>query len=439
MKSATNPSSELIPIDELDQAIVDLSARINAATYELLVLIREFEDRAGYLKWGLKDAAEWLSYRCDLGRSAAYEKVRVARALRTLPAISESFSTGELSYSKVRALTRIAGDHDEQNLLDFALRTTAVRVEERCRELRFGSDASIDIASRAYANRSLRFSRNPDRGTMTVTVDLPIESGQLLERALDKARDDGVVETPEFASESWSTQQADAFVNLVNGYLSGGENEEAHATDNYLVTIHVDQAALKDGNGRSAIPIESAKRLCSRQAGPRCDGQALVLTEDKQGEPLSIGRKSRIVPTAIKRAVLAKHNHSCAFPGCCNSRFLHIHHVEHWSNGGETSIDNLMPLCTRHHPLVHEGRFRIEKDFQDNWIFVRPEGQVIPPNGYLPQDMIDEPYDLSSAEDFLMAAGNGVSDLGPAGRELDPARRDLGPAVREPPPSVYWH
>jgi len=66
MKSAENPSPDLVPIDELDQAIVDLSARINAATYELLVLIREFEDRAGYLKWGLKDAAEWLSYRCDL-------------------------------------------------------------------------------------------------------------------------------------------------------------------------------------------------------------------------------------------------------------------------------------------------------------------------------------------------------------------------------------
>ena len=122
-----NPSPDLVPIDELDQAIVDLSARITAATYELLVLIREFEDRAGYLKWGLRDAAEWLSYRCDLGRSAAYEKVRVARALRTLPAISESFSTGELSYSKVRALTRVAGNHNEGDLLDFALRTTAAR------------------------------------------------------------------------------------------------------------------------------------------------------------------------------------------------------------------------------------------------------------------------------------------------------------------------
>jgi len=165
MKSAKNPPSDLgparreldparrdlVPIDELDQAIVDLSARINAATYELLVLIREFEDRAGYLKWGLKDTAEWLSYRCDLGRSAAYEKVRVARALRTLPAISESFSTGELSYSKVRALTRVAGSHNEQERLDFALRTTAVSVEVRCREFpssgwsASGSSRSDDI------------------------------------------------------------------------------------------------------------------------------------------------------------------------------------------------------------------------------------------------------------------------------------------------------
>jgi hypothetical protein len=411
MKSAVNPSPDLVPIDELDQAIVDLSARINAATYELLVLIREFEDRAGYLKWGLKDAAEWLSYRCDLGRSAAYEKVRVARALRKLPAISASFSTGELSYSKVRALTRVADDHNEQNLLDFALGTTAARVEERCREIRFGMDGSIDVASRAYANRSLRLSRNPERGMMMVTVELPIASGELLEKALDKARDDSTVETPEFVDESWSTQQADAFVNLVNGYFSGNEDSESNSSDNYLVTIHVDQSALAGGDGRSSVPIETAKRLC-------CDGYGVVLTEDKQGDPLSIGRKTRIVPTAIKRVVLAKHNHCCAFPGCHNRRFLHIHHIEHWSNGGETSVDNLMPLCTRHHPLVHEGRFRIEKDFRNAWIFVRPEGQVIPPNGYLPQDMVDddvdEVYKKSSAEDFLMGARNAVADLGPA-------------------------
>ena len=149
------------------------------------------------------------------------------------------------------------------------------------------------------------------------------------------------------------------------------------------------------------------------------DGQAVVLTEDEKGEPLSIGRKTRIVPTAIKRAVLAKHSHCCAFPGCHNRRFLHLHHIEHWSNGGDTSVGNLMPLCTRHHPLVHEGRFRIEKDLQSQWIFVRPEGRVIPPNGYLPQDTMDDDiYENSSAEDFLIVARNSVT---------------------EPPPGIYWH
>lgn len=409
-----NPSScaapDLLPIDELDQAIVNLCCRINAATYELLLLIREFEDRAGYLKWGLKDAAEWLSYRCDLGRSAAYEKVRVARSLRTLPAISESFSTGELSYSKVRALTRVAGDHNEHELLDFALRTTATRVEERCRELRFGMTDSINVANRAYANRSLRVSKNSERGIMTVTVELPIESGELLEKALDRAREESVAETPEFVEESWSTQQADAFVNLVNEYLSGAAGKDSNANDNYLVTIHVDQAALAGGNGRSALPIETARRLC-------CDGHAVGLTEDERGEPLSIGRKTRIVPTAIKRALLAKHHHSCAFPGCHNSRFLHAHHIEHWSNGGETSVDNLMPLCTRHHPMVHEGQFRIEKDFQNQWVFVRPEGRVIPANGYLRRDIVDDESE-SSAEDKMTF---------------------IAKAVSEPPPPKYLH
>jgi hypothetical protein len=408
-------SPDLVPIEELDQAIVDLSSHINASTYELLVLIREFEDRAGYLKWGLKDAVEWLSYRCDLSRSAAYEKVRVARALRKLPAISDSFSTGELSYSKVRALTRVAGDHNEQDLLGFALRTTATRVEERCRELRFGMDMSIDVASRAYANRSLRVSRNQQRGMMTVTVELPIEAGELLEKALDRAREQDIDKTPEFADESWSTQQADAFANLVSDYLAGHGENDSSPSDNYLVTIHVDQSALAGGEGRSALPIESVKRLC-------CDGHAVVITEDNEGEPLSIGRKTRIVPAAIKRVVLAKHNDRCTFPGCHNGRFLHIHHIEHWSNGGETSVENLMPLCTRHHSLVHEGRFRVEKDYRDNWIFVRPEGQVIPPNGYLRQDMVDddvdEAYKKSSAEDFLMSVSNAVS---------------------EPPPGTYWH
>jgi hypothetical protein len=100
----SNPNS----IEQLDRAIADLSARMSASTYELLLHIREFDERRGYAKWGVKSCAEWVHWRCDLGLNAAREWVRVAHAIKCLPQISSEFSSGELSYSKVRALTRVA-------------------------------------------------------------------------------------------------------------------------------------------------------------------------------------------------------------------------------------------------------------------------------------------------------------------------------------------
>ncbi|RZV34424.1 MAG: DUF222 domain-containing protein, partial [Chromatiales bacterium] len=138
------PVPELVPIEELDSNIHSLCTCINAATFELLVLVREFDERGGFLKWGLHNCAEWLAWRCDVSMTTALEKVRVAHALKVLPAISAAFSTGELSYSKVRSLTRVANANNEDSLLAFALRHTAAQVAERCRELRCGSVESID-------------------------------------------------------------------------------------------------------------------------------------------------------------------------------------------------------------------------------------------------------------------------------------------------------
>lgn len=386
---------DLTLIDDLDRNILNLCTRINAATYELLVMIREFDERAGFVQWGLENCAEWLAWRCDLSMTTAREKVRVAHALKTLPGISSAFATGELSYSKVRSLTRVAHRDNEVELLAFALRHTAAQVAGRCRELHCGSEASIDSAARAYANRSVRIRRDQDRHTMTITVELPIDTGELVEKALDKARDYDVLQVPDLVDSSWSTRQADAFVNMVNGYLTGGDAASS-SNDNYLVTVHVDQAALAGGDGRSAMPIESVKRLC-------CDAHAVVITEDQDGEPLSIGRKTRIVPKAIQRALRARDNDCCTFPGCGNTRFLHSHHVEHWSNGGETSLDNLMLLCTKHHSLVHEGGFCIEKDFQDHWYFVRPDGVAVPDCGYISRSYENPPRGglLSVAENII--------------------------------------
>lgn len=390
MKPAKSPHDSLPSIDELDRGIVTLSARINASTYELLILVRQFDERAGWLKWGLANCAQWLHWRCDLGMSAAREKVRVAHALKILPAITTAFSSGELSYSKVRALTRVARADNEASLLAFAQKTTASRVEERCRELRCGTVASVDEANRAHSGRSLRIHRDAERGIMTITVELPLETGELLEKALDRARDSSAAFAAGLVDESWFVQQADALVTVASAYLSGNAENAASNSDNYQVTVHVDRSALANGDGRSSLPVESVKRLC-------CDGDSVVIVENEEGEPLSVGRKTRTVSTAIKRALRAR-DKGCRFPGCHHTRFVDAHHIKHWSAGGETSLENLMLLCSRHHRLVHEGGFRIERDFRNHWFFKRPDGRAVPSCGYRAVDMIDDDIDGNSTE-----------------------------------------
>jgi hypothetical protein len=416
MKPGVQTVPRLLPIDDLDKAIVGLSAKINAATYELLVLIRQFDERAGWLRWGLGNCAEWLHWRCDLSMNAAREKVRVAHAIKTLPAVAAAFSSGELSYSKVRAMTRVVDPHSEEDFVTFALQTTTARVEERCRELRFGRADSTESANRAFASRSLRVRRNQENGTMTITVELPIEVGDLVEKALDKARDDSVT-SAEFVDESWSARQADALLEVANAYLVPNTGSSAAASDQYLVTVHVDQSALTTGDGRSGLPVESVKRMC-------CDGNAVVLVEDDRGEPLGIGRKTRTVPTTIKRALRAR-DKQCAFPGCRHERFVDAHHVRHWSAGGETSLDNLILLCSRHHKLVHEGGFAIERDYQNRWFFKRPDGRAVPDCGYSQLDMTDD--DVGEFSELF--------NNPPSGGLLTEAKN----IVSEPAPPMYWH
>lgn len=378
-------------IDELDRAIVALAARINAATHDFLVLIRRFDERAGWLRWSLDSCAEWLHYRCDISRSAAREKVRVAHAIKTLPVISLAFAKGELSYSKVRALTRVARPDNEEELVAFALKTTAARVEERCRELRYGASASTNGVLRAQARRELRLRRDEARGTITITVELPIEAGELVDKALDRSMEAATAAGPEFAGESWHAQRADALVAMAKAYLSGARDAGSGTPDHYQVTVHVDESALRGSAGRSGLPIETVRRVA-------CDSNLVVLVKDRQGEPLSVGRKTRVVPAAIERALWAR-DQGCRFPGCGRTRFVHAHHVVHWSAGGETSLANLMLLCSKHHALVHEGGFTIEKDYRDCWFFRRPDGIAVPACGYRPEDTTDD--GVETANEYL--------------------------------------
>ncbi len=395
-------------IDELDEAIASRAARINAITYQFLVLIREFDERAGFLRWSFSSCAEWLHWRCDLSAQAARDRVRVAHALKDLPAISQAFERGALSYSKVRALTRVASARDEQALLEFALNTTAARVEERIRQLRNGDEDSVGDAERLHASRSLIATRNARLGTVRLSVELPQEQGELVMQALEKALNEQSGNGPEHADTSFGAQQADALVEMARVYLSGKSEDAGGGTaEHYQVMVHVDASALAGGSGRSDLPIESVRRLT-------CDGSVVTLEVGEDGEPLNVGRRQRTVPTAMRRALHARDRH-CSFPGCNHTRFLDAHHVKHWSQGGETSLDNLVLLCSRHHRLVHEGGYEMRRDAHGQWYFRRADGRAVPAMGYRCEDMVDDDVDIdgravvgASAE----AGADGVREVG---------------------------
>ena len=403
-------------VEELDAAIGRLVRQTNADSYRMLVLVREFDDRFGWKKWGYKSCAEWLSWRASITLSAAREKVRTAHALRGLPAISAAFAEGRLSYSKARALTRVAHMHDEDLLLAYALDANVARVEERCRQIRNVLPDSVHHATRAWENRSLTMWRDEARGTLRLTVEVPIEEGEIIARALDCAVAGGEVATgvdPDAIAESkgtaWCAQQADALVAVAKSYLGGGNGGEGAATaDHYQVVVHADATALTGGAGRADLPIDTVKRLL-------CDCSLVTVVEDDHGKPLDVGRKQRTVSTPLRRALYAR-DRGCTFPGCHRNRYLDGHHLEHWVNGGETSPDNMTLLCTHHHRLLHQGAFSIAKEAGDTLRFVTADGRTIPLNGYRLEDFVDDEVGVQdggpSREGFGATPGRGESPRG---------------------------
>jgi hypothetical protein len=174
-------------LHQLGEEIAELSAHLEAATARLLQLIREFDARQGWAT-GFRSCAEWLGWKVGLNPGAAREKVRVARALGELPQIAAALGRGELSYAKVRALTRVATPESEGRLLALAQAGTAGHVEQIVRGWRVNRVAEAEEASRRHASRSLTVYHDDD-GMVVVRGRLEPEAGALLLRALEAARE----------------------------------------------------------------------------------------------------------------------------------------------------------------------------------------------------------------------------------------------------------
>ncbi len=369
-------------IDELAAEICTLAGHINAANHRWLMLIAEYDRRNGWSDGATQSCAHWLNWKCGIGIGAAREKVQVARTLENLPKVSAAMACGKLSYSKVREITRVASAETEDYLVMIAEHGTAQHVENLVRAYRRCQEAEeLSREARQQKSRSVTY-RYDDEGSLIVNCRLPAEAGarvlKALERAVEELPAELVPDVPAGTSPQrvpFSMRRADALTMVADSFLARGALE-AQGTDRHQVVVHVAAETLRDRSAGCcefehgpSMAAETARRLA-------CDASIVALVENSDGEPLNVGRKTRTISAPLRRLLNAR-DKGCRFPGCANSRYIDVHHVQHWANGGETKPSNLVSLCRFHHHAVHEGGIRIEVLDDGALRFVKSNGVAI--------------------------------------------------------------
>jgi 5-methylcytosine-specific restriction endonuclease McrA len=373
-------------LDRLGDEIAELSAHLDAATARLLSLIREFDVRGGW-NTGFRSCAAWLSWRVGLDLGAARERVRVARALETLPLVAQALAGGQVSYAKVRALTRVATPETEARLLGVARAGTAAHVERivrgwRCVDRR----AEARETTLRHAGRALHVHQDED-GMVVLRGRLEPEVGALLVQALAAAREalyqrarvaDGAAGRGNVSAEtpSMAQRQAAALALLAESALHQGLDPGAPG-ERYQVVVHVDAEALADPDQPGQSVLEDGARV-SAETSRRlaCDASRVVMRHDDEGRLLEVGARTRTIPPALRRA-LHHRDRGCRFPGCGVSNGQG-HHLRHWAQGGPTTLSNLALLCRRHHRAVHEEGYQVARGPDGALRFRRPDGRPLP-------------------------------------------------------------
>ncbi|SNS75473.1 HNH endonuclease [Geodermatophilus saharensis] len=361
-----------LSLDELARRITGTAVRLAAATAEWLGLIAEFDRREGWGGAGLRSCAHWLAWQCGLSPGAAREHVRVARALTGLPRIRQSFAAGRLSYSKVRALTRVAEPDTEAVLLDLAREATAAQVERVVRAWR-----RSDAPDAGTARDKRRFEHWwDDDGMLHVRMCLDAEEGAAFLAGVDSLaerdarreraaarRDEGAGTAPDgpsggvdevaLARERTAARRCAAVARLAAAAPEA--DRRAGGPPRREVVVHVDAAVVADDAAAGRAHLEGGPALHGSQVR-RMLCEATVVTMLSRGrEPLAVGRARRLATRAQRRA-LWRRDGGCARPGCPETRVerLHAHHLRHWVFGGATDLDNLVLLCDADHGLAHD-------------------------------------------------------------------------------------
>ncbi|MGY1748555.1 DUF222 domain-containing protein [Modestobacter sp. SYSU DS0511] len=370
---AVQDVAEQRSVEELAREIRSGAVRLAAATAAWLRLVAEFDARGGWGEAGVQSCAHWLAWQCGMSPGAAREHVRVARALGPLPVTAEAFAAGRLSYSKVRAITRVADAATEVELVELARHATASQVERVVRAWR-RSDAVDE--GRVAEQRSFRWHWDAD-GMLVLQVRMDGESGaallvaveSLAERdarreraaatraaAADAPSDrtaDRTADPEMFPRERMSARRCRALAQLAE--VAADSGRRAGDPPRREVVVHVDADVLADDAAAGRAHLEGGPALSPAQVRRMACEASLTVIVERHGQPLALGRRRRLATRAQRRALLARDG-GCARPGCTETRIerLHAHHLTPWRLGGRTDVSAMVLLCDVDHGLVHD-------------------------------------------------------------------------------------
>jgi hypothetical protein len=350
----------------VERELVAVADQLERGMARLLELVAEFDRLSGARMMGFRGTAEWLAWRCHLDARTARERVRVARRLAELPETRFAFACGQLSYSKVRAITRASELEDEAALVEAARTSTAAQLETFLRQLPSAPSADPEVERRVYESRYLDWWWD-DEGGMQFRGRLPADQAAAVIDVIETAAD-AIHPPPDhdgpFPRPPLGARRADALAEIM---LSGPPTTN--------LVLHADIGTLCALEGGPAVPAETARRLA-------CD----AIVQVAGARPGDGGHRRRF-PTPAQRSRVLRRDGHCRFPGCMRRHGLATHHAWHWIDGGPTDDDNLVAVCRFHHRLLHEEGFSVRR-CGDEFIFYRPDGSIIPavpePAGALP-------------------------------------------------------
>lgn len=374
-ETTLRPLPTHLPLERIEAEITELSGHLAAATARLLSWIAVYDQREGWKSWGCVSAAHWLSWKCGDGLHAAREKVRTARALDELPVLAASFARGELSFTKVRAITRVATPADEAEWVEMAKTSTGAQLERVVARARaaVARDENRD-ARVAFERRGVERATRSD-GLDQITVRGPRDAVDVVWAAIEVVQSllvDDAVEGSGRPRRDVVGERGGAGAVRFDALLQIAERvvadrpaaAERGDVGRLALVIDTEGVAEMAGSNEEGEIEAGELTLGGRRIAPEvakrwsCDLRASVMLEH-DGHACDEGRETRIVNRRLRRALSRRDGGMCRFPGCGATSWLHAHHIVHWADEGPTDLDNLVSLCGFHHQLVHEGGWTV--------------------------------------------------------------------------------